>query len=305
MMYNFENQIAMNNNIEMNNNFSINNIGMTNVPNNNMYMNIEIGNFAANNNIGMNNGMNNFPMNNNMNINSRLNNVQTNNNMSNSNMIIRGINNNEMNNIGNNNQSYFMNNNSQNNIIQLQNEISQLKQIIIDKDKQIHDLTEKLNNIRNSFNINQLNNLPSENKNDEITIVIQSNDFKCNKNVIAYSLINKLNHNLTINYRPIELNKTLEENEIYDGSIINITDQIYNLCFEKNGIRKTLPLDGNCPFSFAITFYFNRFDSMDLYHKALAKKIFFRYNNNNLDINDKTPINKIFKNYSPLINIIE
>ena len=123
-----------------------------------MYMNIRIGNFAANNNIGMNNGMNNFPMNNNMNMNSGPSIVPTNNNMSNSNMIYRGINNNEMNNIGNNNQSYFMNNNSQNNIIQLQNEISQLKQIIIDKDKQIHDLTEKLNIIK-IINYNKQKNI--------------------------------------------------------------------------------------------------------------------------------------------------
>ena len=127
---------------------------------------------------------------------------------------------------------------------------------------------------------------------------------------MAYTLKNKLGNNsnyiLTINYRAIEFNKSLKENGIYNGSIINISEKIYTLVFEKNnGQRNVLSLDSNCPFSVAIIIYFNSFGGMDLYRKALDRRISFLHGNKLLDINDKTPIKKIFSNYIPLINIIE
>ena len=173
-------------------------------------------------------------------------------------------------------------------------------------------------NIMNPMvNMNMLNNQNTFNNNqmedDEITIGIQSTDlkrFKCNKNDMAYTLKNKiwnnLNYNLTINYRAIEFNKSLKENGIYNGSIINISEKIYTLVFEKNnGQRNVLSLDSNCPFSVAVIIYFNSFGGMDLYREALDRRISFLYGNKHLDINDKTPIKKIFSNYIPLINIIE
>ena len=161
-------------------------------------------------------------------------------------------------------------------------------------------------NNQNTFDNNQM-------QDDEIIIGIQSTDlkrFKCNKNDMAYTLKNKLgnnlNYSLTINYRVIEFNKSLKENGIYNGSIINISEIIYNLVFEKNnGQRNILSLDGSCPFSVAVIIYFNSFGELDLYLKALDRRISFLYGNKHLDINDKTPIKKIFSNYIPLINIIE
>ena len=161
-------------------------------------------------------------------------------------------------------------------------------------------------NNQNTFNNNQM-------QDDEITIGIQSTDlklFKCNKNDMAYTLKNKLgnnlNYSLTINYRAIEFNKSLNENGIYNGSIINISEKIYSLVFEKNGGPKiNLSLDSNCPFSVAVIIYFNSFGELDLYRKALDRRITFLYGKKHLDINDKTPIKKIFSNYIILINIIE
>ena len=184
----------------------------------------------------------------------------------------------------------------------MEKEISQLKQIIEQKDQQILFLNKKIDNIEN------IKCLPITKKDDEIKIGIHSEikRIRCNKNDKALTLIKKLNSNLTINYRPINLNKTLEENGFYNDSIINMTEQIYNLNFEKKDRSRTpLPLDGNCPFSEAIIFYFNRLGKTDLYLQALSKKIYFKCNSKNLDINDKTPINKIFTSYSPLINVIE
>ena len=117
-----------------------------------------------------------------------------------------------------------------------------------------------MNMVNPMMNMNMFNNQNTFNNNqmqdDEITIGIQSTDlklFKCNKNDMAYTLKNKLgnnlNYSLTINYRVIEFNKSLKENGIYNGSIINISEIIYNLVFEKNnGQRNILSLDGSCPF---------------------------------------------------------
>ena len=174
-----------------------------------------------------------------------------------------------------------------------------------------------MNMVNPMMNMNMFNNQNTFNNNqmqdDEITIGIQSTDlklFKCNKNDMAYTLKNKLgnnlNYSLTINYRAIEFNKSLKENGIYNGSIINISEKIYTLVFEKNdGQKNNLSLDSNCPFSVAIIIYFNSFGELDLYLKALDRRISFLYGNKHLDINDKTPIKKIFSNYIPLINIIE
>ena len=171
-----------------------------------------------------------------------------------------------------------------------------------------------MNMVNPMMNMNMINNQNSFNNNqmqdDEITIGIQSTDlkrFKCNKNDMAYTLKNKLgNYSLTINYRAIEFNKSLKENGIYNGSIINISEKIYTLVFEKNdGQKNNLSLDSNCPFSVAVIIYFNSFGELDLYLRALDRRISFLYGNKYLDINDKTPIKKIFSNCFTFINIIE
>ena len=174
-----------------------------------------------------------------------------------------------------------------------------------------------MNMVNPMMNMNMINNQNSFNNNqmqdDEITIGIQSTDlkrFKCNKNDMAYTLKNKLgnnlNNSLTINYRAIEFDKSLKENGVYNSSIINISEKIYSLVFEKNnGQKNSLSLDSNCPFSDAVIIYLNSFGEMELYRKALNRRIYFLYGNKHLDINDKTPIKKIFSNYIPLIKIIE
>ena len=59
--------------------------------------------------------------------------------------------------------------------------------------------------------------------------MIQSNiqNIKCYKNQKASIIEQKLRSKeniLTYNYKPIELNKTIKENGIIEGSIINLTN---------------------------------------------------------------------------------
>ena len=111
---------------------------------------------------------------------------------------------------------------------------------------------------------------------------------------------------LTINYKPIELHKTIEDNEIYDGSIINITNTIYNLVFRgNNGKDWMIDLDGDCPFRQAIIFFCKESKIENIYLRLLEKKVWFSYNTKNLyNILDETPINKLFSNPNPTINVI-
>ena len=222
--------------------------------------------------------------------------------------------------IGNNNQPILMDQTALNikNIIQpYENKISQLEEIIKQKDFEITVLKQKLNNNTNNnnfMNMNQMMNMnmdPMMNMNmnmgpimdnlsfekkEQITLNVKNSitNIKCFKNEKLSSL-KAINLNITYNYKLLSEEKTLEENGIIDGSTINITNQIYRLSFSPtNGIKSFFALDGECPLEQAIIFYCNQFTDNNIYQRVLNGQIDFIYNAMKLNIHDKTPIKSIF-----------
>ena len=220
--------------------------------------------------------------------------------------------------IGNNNQPILMDQTALNikNIIQpYENKISQLEEIIKQKDFEITVLKQKLNNFTNNnnfMNMNQMMNmnmgpmmnmnmgpmmniLPFEKK-EEITLNVKNSitNINCFKNEKLSSL-KAVNLKITYNYKLLSEEKTLEENGIIDGSTINITNQIYRLIFRlTNGKISSIALDGECPLEQAIIFYCKQFTDNNIYQRVLNGQIAFIYNAMKLNIHDKTPIKSIF-----------
>ena len=236
-----------------------------------------------------------------------------------------GMNQMQVNNMGmmgmNNNQPNLMDQtalNIKNIIIPYENNIRELEEIIKQKDFEITVLKQKLNNNisnNNFMNMNPMNNMnmnpmmnininPMINMNmnpslikKEITIDIKSNintTIKCYNDIKASSLKNELF--LTYNYKPI-YDKTLGECGISNGSIINLTDKVFNIQFKNNsGLIKVLNLDANCPLKKAIELYCKRINQEHLYQKLLDNqiRIDFLYNGYALNFRDEKPIRSIF-----------
>ena len=216
--------------------------------------------------------------------------------------------------IGNNNQPILMDQTALNikNIIQpYENKISQLEEIIKQKDFEITVLKQKLNNFMNmnqmmnmkmgpmmNMNMNMgpmMNILPFEKK-EEITLNVKNSitNINCFKNEKLSSL-KAVNLKITYNYKLLSEEKTLEEYGIIDGSTINITDKIYRLIFRPTrGEKSFIALDGDCPLEQAIIFYCNQFTDNNIYQRVLNGQIAFIYNAMKLNIHDKTPIKSIF-----------
>ena len=150
-----------------------------------------------------------------------------------------------------------------------------------------------------NMNINPMMNMPFLNNDNEISIILQSY-IKIKKNDKASAL--KHYSNFTYNYMPILFDKTFEENGIQNGSIINITNKIYNLVFDYNKTKITLVLGGDCPFKQAIYLYSQHHPN--LYQKILNKAIRFIRNNINLNFDDGTPLNKLFQNDGVNLSIL-
>ena len=201
-----------------------------------------------------------------------------------------------------------------NTISQLQIEIGQYKEIIIQKDFEIISLKNKINNnIMSGFNLmmmmmqnmnqqfnqsnNNNNNINMNNKpllinnnininqndtNNKITIMIESHIKMWNlkKTEQAFSLLDIFkNLHLTLNYKPINLFQTIEENGIYDGAIINISNNIYNLHFKgNNGQDWIIDLDEFCPFKQEIIYFCEKTGIKNIYQKVLEEKVWFAYN---------------------------
>ena len=156
------------------------------------------------------------------------------------------------------------------------------------------------------MNMNPMMNInipPLNNNNNEISITIQSN-IKCKKNDKASILSNY--QLFTYNFRLISFDKTLEENGIYNGSIINVTDNIYTLSFDFRGSPINLNLDGNCPFKQAIYIFCELFKNENIYQQVLNGEITFISNNIKLDINDESPLKiKFYDGINPTILVEE
>lgn len=222
---------------------------------------------------------------------------------------------NNMGNFGINNQQNlnFMNVNPiqyyQNEIMKLKEIIRQKDYIIKQKDLQIADLNKKLN--PEIIPIQGVPIIPNKHdKNSCVSLVIQANirNIKCFKNQkasVIEEILNLKRINLTYNYKPISLNQTLEENGIYDGSIINLTNQVYNIDFSKDGNHCVIPLDGECPLKIAIISFCEKFGVKDLYSKALNDEIHFFCEKRLINILDNTPIKKIFKaGFNPRVLVL-
>ena len=80
-------------------------------------------------------------------------------------------------------------------------------------------------------------------------------------------------------YKPIDCDKTFEENGICDGSTIKVTNIYYILrfIFELGQINDII-LDGDCPVKQAIKFFSQDFKGGNIYQKILNNKIYFIYN---------------------------
>ncbi len=225
----------------------------------------------------------------------------------------------------------------ENRIRELEQEIGRYKEIIIQKDLEISCLNKKINNnimsgfyqmmliqnMNQQFNNNNNNNIMNmnnpllihnnmnihQNNEDKVKILIQSNiklsDLKKSEKAFALLDIFK-NMSLTLNYKPLVLDKTIEENDIYDGSIINISSPIYSLIFKgNNGKTWIIDLDGDCPFRQAIVFFCKETKITGLYQQILKKKVWFSYDAKKMDnILDDTPINKIFNSCNPAIKVM-
>ena len=150
--------------------------------------------------------------------------------------------------------------------------LSELEQKVNNQAQEIQELREKM-----YINKNPNSNI---NNNNEIKIVIvYKNKIKLitgSINDSAPTSVEKLNiknQNLTINYKPISFDKTLGQNGVYDGCIINIIEDIYNLNFVYNGLSLMISLDGDCPIKDAIIIYCEKNEI--LYNKVLENKIYF------------------------------
>ena len=232
---------------------------------------------------------------------------------------------NNANNIGMNIQPNLMDNTALNikSIIQpYENKIRELEEIIKQKDFEIIVLKQKLNTIQknNFINMNMMNPMMNMNMmnpmmninvmnpsnltfNDPIFINFESNikNFKCFKNEKITEIKKRLQ--LVYNYQPLKYDKTLEENGIFNGSILGITDKIYNIKFRttKNN-TKNMSLDGNCTLKKAIKLYCELFKGKNIYQYATNREIVFIYNSVKLNIDDKKSLKDLFiDNTSPVI----
>jgi len=216
------------------------------------------------------------------------------------------------------------------NIIQpYENKIRELEEIIKQKDFEIIVLKQKLNN-NNIPNINNINpmminmnmnpfnimmgnmNQQKENKGKKIYVKIISENkselISCFRKDKASVLEEKFNLNkriLTFNYKPIDYDKTIRENGIYDGSFIYITHKIINLEFKnENGTVNVICLSEDCPIRIAFIHYYISLGLIySIMMEGFYKDILFFYNGKILEIRDKTPIKEIFNSTNPIIRV--
>lgn len=239
-----------------------------------------------------------------------------------------------------NNQHNFMNGmnmdgtsqNINNIILQYENKIKELEEIVKQKEFEIISLKQKLNNDISNHNFINMNQMmmdinknqmnmgmgiiqPPMTENDKISITIKSeNDefvVKCFEDDKASILMEKYNINeghLSYNYKPIDINLTFKEIGIYNGSIIQVKNQVYTINFIYNGKTTKINLSEDCPLRMAIIYFLIKLKREDLILKVLDEslEIIFLYNSKKLII-DNTHIKDIFSFYStnPTVNVFD
>ena len=215
------------------------------------------------------------------------------------------------------------------NIIQpYENKIRELEEIIKQKDFEIIVLKQKLNN-SNISNINNINpmminmnmnpfniignmNQQKDNKGKEICLKIISENkseliscFRADKASVLNEKNNLNEGTLIFNYKPIDYDKTIAANGIFDGSLIYVAHIIINIEFRhENGITNIIPLSEDCPIRIALIYYYISLGLMNfIMMEGFDKDILFLYNASQLKIEDKTPIKQIFNGTNPLVRV--
>ena len=97
------------------------------------------------------------------------------------------------------------------------------------------------------------------------------------------------------NYKWLCPELTFEENGIHKDEKIEIKP-ILKLYFEFSEIKNLITLSSDCPLSTAISYYLIKLGNPFILEKIINKRIpiSFLYNSSRLNIEEKTPINKIF-----------
>jgi len=213
-----------------------------------------------------------------------------------------------------------------------ENKIRELEEIIKQKDFEIIVLKQRLNN--NNSNINNLNpmlinmnmnpmmvnmnmnqmNLMMGNMNQQmnendkeisLTIILENKIelINCFINDKASILEEKCNLDkgvLTFNYKVVDTELTIEENGIFNHSLIYVKYDIKNIAFRNTqGMSITICLSEDCPLEIALIYYLMSSGRiMNRYNKNVS----FLYNAFKLKFKDETPIKEIFQgNPIPLV----
>ena len=211
--------------------------------------------------------------------------------------------------------------------------ITELEQIIKQKDFEIAVLKQKLNNnnLNNNNFMNQMNQINMMNMNPflpmnmnvldnaqilykgkKITINIQLdnniNKIECFENDKASILKEKYNNNnrfFTFNYKIIDLHLSLIENGIYDNCTVYMKPKVMNLIFNYNSNKINLILSDDCSLDIAINYYLIKQGNPFFLRALFNNDIKFLFNARELSIKDKTPINKIFNfNPNPRVDVV-
>ena len=145
--------------------------------------------------------------------------------------------------------------------------------------------------IMNMNNINVQNN-----KGREITVEIKFennekgmivNCFEGDKASILKVKCNIDKGYLTNNFKYINENLSIKENEILNNATIKVRNTIYDMIFDYNSEIYTLHLDQDCPVGLALLIYgFEKKIINDVFNS----EIYFLTNANNLSIQDKTTL---------------
>ena len=226
-----------------------------------------------------------------------------------------------MNQIGINNpnqmNSFQMDNTTLNikNIVQpYEKKIKELEEIIRQKEFEITVLRQKLN--INNPNNNFINIIPNplmesniQNKGKPMRIKIKTEDNEFDFNCFELDKVSLIREKFNIkgflsyNFNVLYEKWSFNENRIHNyGAIIYVKQCLIFLVFKTNeGNTHCLSFSDDCPIGIALINYIIKCDNpfylfSKINGKNYSKKLSFLYNGSKLNIDDDTPIGRIFKN---------
>ena len=171
-----------------------------------------------------------------------------------------------------------------------------------------------MNNLMNPMNYIQ-NNIMMENSNQSLVdrgkeirvnleIENEGHIVKCFEGDKTSILKEKYNINkewLSYDYRILNTEKTIKENEILDYSVVKVVPDSINIIFEEyTGQKNVLILDGNCPVWIAIIIYYLSYNNNNYKYKIISylegNIDTFIFNAKKMEMGDQTPIKVFFNN---------